>query len=81
MPLVQQNLRSQVLRRTAQRKRTSLHNLGKTEVGQLQVAVVPDQQVLRLQVAEDDVLVVQVLENQHDLCCVQPNLTQRYEAW
>jgi hypothetical protein len=61
--LVQQYLRGEVLGRSAESVGARLNHLGEAEVGQLQVAVVGDQQVLRLEVAEDYALVVQVLEN------------------
>ena len=67
MPLVQQDLGSQVLGSPAQSVGSGLHVLGKTEISELQVAVLGQQKVLRLQVAEDDILVVEVFEYEDNL--------------
>ena len=63
MSLIQNNLRSYVLRCTTNCEGSSLvEHFGETEVCQFEVAVVGDQQVLGFKVAEDYVLLVQVLE-------------------
>mmetsp|Transcript_15770 Transcript_15770/g.44916 ORF Transcript_15770/g.44916 Transcript_15770/m.44916 type:complete len:318 (-) Transcript_15770:75-1028(-) len=67
MALVQQDLGSDVLRGTAQGVRTVLHDLGEPEVCQFHIAVDVDEDVLRLQVAIDDVQFVAILEDRSDL--------------
>lgn len=54
--LVQQNFGGEVLGSAAESISSAVDNLGKTEIGQLQVAVGVDQQVLRLEVSVDHVL-------------------------
>ena len=59
VPVVQDDLGSQVLRRTAERVRQlviRLFDLRQTEVGQLDVALGVEQHVFRLQIAIDDAL-------------------------
>ena len=72
MAFIKEHLGGQVLRRAAQSVRARLAILGEPEVGQLQVALLVDQNVLRLQVTVDNVERVQVLEHQSDLCRVEP---------
>ncbi|KPI82413.1 hypothetical protein ABL78_8577 [Leptomonas seymouri] len=71
MPLALDNLWREVLRRSAQRKRSVRHLLRKPKVGHLHVALVVQQQVLRLQVAVDHVQRMQILEGQHKLRVVE----------
>ena len=76
--LVENNLWSNVLWGSADRECSSLvEDLGETEVSEFQVPVVSDQQVLRLQVPEDDVLAVQVLEAGSDCGRVELGLVTR----
>ena len=45
-----------------------------SKIGNSDVALGVDQNVLRLQISVDDVLLVQVLKSQHHLGCVEPSL-------
>lgn len=75
MPLIQNHLRSYVLRRSTDGKRSSLgQKLGKSEVSELQVAIIADQQVFRLEVSEDDVFGVQILKTTGNCGRVEPSL-------
>ena len=69
MPSAQDHLRSHVLRRPAVRKGLAprVDLLRQAEVDNLAVAIRIDEDVLRLQVAVDDVLGVQVLDAVEDL--------------
>ena len=69
--LAENDLGRQVLGRAAQCPRAALDALGEAEVGHLQVAVLVDKQVLGLQIAIQDLQVVQVLEREHDLRAVE----------
>ena len=68
-----QDLGSQVLRRSAERlRRVSLHVLlGETEVGDADVALGVQKEVLRLEVAVHNVVLVEMRDAQHDLSCVE----------
>ena len=59
------DLGREVLGRAAERPRAVLDQLGEAEVDDLQVALAVEQQVLGLEVAVDDVAVVEVLEREH----------------
>mmetsp|Transcript_48062 Transcript_48062/g.148315 ORF Transcript_48062/g.148315 Transcript_48062/m.148315 type:complete len:343 (-) Transcript_48062:141-1169(-) len=65
------HLGRQVLGRPAQRERPLRHLLREPEVRDLDVPLVVQQQVLRLQVAVDDVFGVHVLEREHQLRVVE----------
>lgn len=69
--LVLQDLGRQVLGRPAEGEGAILDCLGEAEVCQFEVSVSGDEDVLRLQVAVDDVPRVQVLEDGDDVCGVE----------
>lgn len=71
MSLGLDNLRCQILGGAAQRPRSILQLLGETKVGDLQVAVPVQQQILRLQVPVHDVQRVQVLQGQDNLAGIE----------
>lgn len=71
MALALDDLGGQVLGGAAERPRAVGQLLREAEVGDLEVAVLVEQQVLRLQVAVDDALRVQVLEGRGDLRAVE----------
>ena len=72
MALVEEHLGCQVLGRPTQSVSARLAVLGEAEVGQLQVALLINQDVLGLQVAVDYVQRVQILEHKSNLCGVEP---------
>lgn len=61
--LVEEHLGRQVLRRPAQCVSARLTVLGETEICELQVALLVNQDVFRLQISVDDVQRVQILEH------------------
>uniref|UniRef100_A0A182Q467 Uncharacterized protein n=1 Tax=Anopheles farauti TaxID=69004 RepID=A0A182Q467_9DIPT len=65
--LAQDDLRREILGRAAQRPGSALDALREPKVRHLQVALRVDQQILRLQIAVDQIEIVQVLEREHDL--------------
>ena len=69
MTLVEEHLGGDVLGGTAQSVGTAagLDNLGEAEIGQLAVSVLAQEKILRLEIAMDDVLAVDVLEGKGDL--------------
>lgn len=67
MALVEQYFWRQVLRRAAKRVGAGLAVLGETEVCQFEVSLLVNEDVLRLQIAIDDVLLVQILEHESNL--------------
>jgi len=76
MALVEQNLRGNVLGRATQRVRSGarFNDLCKTEVCELRISVLAQENVLRLQVAVDDVLAVDVRKCTSNLCCIKLGL-------
>lgn len=57
VPLVEDDLRSDVLRCSTDGKGSALgEHLGEPKVRQLQVPIISDEQILRLEISEDDVL-------------------------
>ncbi len=70
--LVEDDLRSDVLWGSADREGSALvQDLGETKICQFEVAVVPNEQVLWLEVSEDDVLAVEVLEAGSDSSTIE----------
>jgi hypothetical protein len=69
--LIEQYLRCYVLRGAADGVGALADDLSEAEVDELEVALVADHDVLRLQVAVDDVLPVQVLEDANYLSPVE----------
>ena len=69
--LILQDLGSEVFRRAAERESPSFDDLGKAEVRQLQVSIGPNKNVFWLQIAIDDILAVQILENSNNMCRVK----------
>jgi len=67
--LVEQHLGGDILGSAAKRvgTATGLDDLGETKIGQLAVSVVAQEKILGLQIAVNDVLVVDVLEGEGDL--------------
>lgn len=72
--LTEDDLRGEVLGRTAQRPCAALHSLGEAEIRHLQVTLRVDQEVLRLQVPVDQIQVVEVLESEHDLSGIETRM-------
>lgn len=75
VPFAQNDLGREVLRGAAEGPRATLHPFGEPEVGDLQVALAVDQQVLRLQVPVNEVQIVQIFEREHDLSRVKPGMS------
>ena len=71
--LVQEHFGGEVLRRATQRISARLAVLGETKVCELQVALLVDENILRLQISVNDVQRVEVLEHQRDLRGIEPN--------
>lgn len=67
MALVQQDLGSEVFWGPAQSVGSSLDYLGEAEVSEFEIAVVGNQQVLGFEISENNIFIMQMLENQHDL--------------
>uniref|UniRef100_A0A182TKX5 Uncharacterized protein n=1 Tax=Anopheles melas TaxID=34690 RepID=A0A182TKX5_9DIPT len=78
--LAQDDLGREILGRAAQRPGSALDALGEAEIGHLQVALRVDQQVFRLQIAIDQVEIVQILERQHNLGGVEARVRLREAA-
>lgn len=78
--LAQNDLRRQILGRAAQRPGPSLHAFRKPEIRHLQVALVVDQQVLRLQIPIDQVQIVQILKGEHNLGGIEARMGLREAA-
>lgn len=75
MTLVQNDLRCDVFGSAADcESSTLIQNLSKAEIGQLEVAIVTNQQVFRLEVPEDNILVVQVFETAGDRRSIEPSV-------
>lgn len=75
VPLIEDDLRRDVLRCSTDGKSSTLsEHLRESKVSQLQVAVISDQQILRLEISEDDVLAVQIFEAAGHGRCVEPGL-------
>lgn len=72
--LVQQDLRREVLRGSAEGVCPAFDDLGEPEIGEFQVAVGADEQVLGLEVSVDDILRVQVLEHGRHLRRVEARI-------
>jgi hypothetical protein len=65
------DLRRSVLGRAAHGVSLVLHKLGKSKVGQLEVAARIEDEVLRLEIAVDDRLLVQILESKQHLGTIE----------
>lgn len=72
MPLILQYLRRKVLRCPAERKSPGIGHLGKPEIREFEVSIRCDQYVLRLEIAVDNILAVEILENGNNMGCVKP---------
>jgi hypothetical protein len=78
MTLVQNNLRGNVLRSTANSESSSLiENLGKSEIGKLQITVVSDQEILGFEISIDDILGVKVFKTASNSGSVESGLLSR----
>ena len=71
MALVKQDLWRDVLGRTTDRVGAFGDDLGKAVVDELEVAIVANHDILRFQVAIDDILAVEVLEDRGDLRAIE----------
>jgi hypothetical protein len=71
MPLIEDDLWGEVLGSAAEGVGTGLDDLGEAEVRKLEVTVLGKQEVLRLEVAENDVLVMEVFKDENYLGCVE----------
>lgn len=81
MALVQQNLRGQILGSPTQGVCSGLHQLGEAEVGEFEIAILSDKQVLWLEVPEDDVPVVEMFEDEDNLSRIQAEWQKADLAW
>mmetsp|Transcript_10988 Transcript_10988/g.34677 ORF Transcript_10988/g.34677 Transcript_10988/m.34677 type:complete len:411 (+) Transcript_10988:108-1340(+) len=77
VPLLEHNLRREVLGRAAERPSAVEHLLGEAKIGQLDRAIVRDEKVLKLEVAMDEGFVVHVLEREEDLRDVDARVVKR----
>lgn len=71
MTLGLNDFRCQIFRRPAQRPRSVLELFGEPKVGNFQMSVPIEQQVLRLQVPIDDLQLVKVLQREHNFARVK----------
>jgi hypothetical protein len=65
------NLRSEVIGRTAKSPGNVRNLLGKSKISNLEMAVSVQEQVLGLEIAVDDVHAVEVVQCQCDLCSIE----------
>ena len=72
--LVEEDLGGEILRRATQRVCARLAVLGEAEIGQSEVALLVNKDILRLQITVDDVQRMQVLEHECDLSCIEPKV-------
>jgi hypothetical protein len=72
MTLVEKNFGRQVLWRAAESESPVFYFLGEPEIGELDVTVSSDQDVLGLEIAVDDVPLVQVFEDKDNLGGIEP---------
>ena len=61
----------EIIGRTAERPHGGQALLRESEIGDLDVSVEVEQDVLGLEVPVDDVVVVEVVKRERDLCCVE----------
>jgi len=78
--LAENDLGREIFRRATQGPRPTLYPLGEAKVGDLQVTLRVDQQILRLQIPVDQIEVVQVLEREYDLGRVETRVRLRKAA-
>ena len=75
MTLIEDDFRADILRSATNCESSAfIQNFGKTKVSESQVSIVPNQQVLWLQISENNVHAVQVLEAAGDGGSVKPAL-------
>ena len=73
--LVQDNLGGDVLRGTADCEGSSLvEDLGKSEIGKLEIAVVSDKQIFGLEISVDNILRMKVFETASDSGSIESSL-------
>jgi len=75
MTLVQQNLRSDILRSPANRVGSLGHNLGESIVDELEITVVCNHDILWLEVTIANVPRVKVLKDAGNLCAIKGRMT------
>ena len=82
MALIEQDLRCDVLRRSANCIGALSNNLGKAVINELEIAIAANHDVLGLQVAIDNILAMQVLEDRRDLGAIEAieNETKNYQT-
>lgn len=78
--LAEDDLGRQIFRCAAQGPRPTLHPLGEAKVGDLQVTLRVDQEILRLQIPVDQIEVVKVLEREYNLSRVKTRVRLREAA-
>jgi hypothetical protein len=71
MALVQQNLGCQVLGSATESVGPGFNYLGETEIGKFEVTVLRDKQILRFEIPENNVLVVQVFKYKNNLRSIE----------
>jgi hypothetical protein len=80
MTLVENHLRSKVFRSSTKSICSGFYYFGETEVSQLQVSILSDEQVFRFQIPVNNIPFMKILKNESNLCSEQPkiehNLTQ-----
>jgi len=74
--LIEQNLRRYVFRSSTNGKGALRDNLGEAEINHLEVAIISNHNILRLQISVNDILSMQVLKNTDDLCPIELCLAQ-----
>jgi hypothetical protein len=75
MALVEDNLWRNILWSSTNGKGSSfIQDFSKSEVGKLEITIISNEQVLRLEVSEDDILAVEVLEASGDSSAIKPCL-------
>lgn len=67
MPLILQDFWSKVFRRSAERESPSFDDLSKSEIRQFQIAICSNKYVFWFEIAIDDILAVQILENRNNV--------------
>ena len=81
MTLIEKNLRCNIFWSAADSVSTLCHDLGETKINQLEVAIISDHNVLRLQITVANVLAVEVFEDRGDLRSIELGLLGRILAY
>ncbi len=75
MSLVQDNFRSNILWSSTDGKCSSLiQYLGESKIGELQITIIGDEEILRLQISKDDIFIMEIFETTGHCGTIEPCL-------